>query len=111
MKKILENRIDKISQENFATVDDLINMTKLHAEENNDKFEQKILALVNEKLNNLENQSTSKENEDLKIAVTKLREENICLITNLSELENTNKQLKQHKISLEVENEKLKQRY
>ena len=108
MKKIIENRIDKIAQENFATVDDLVNMTKLHAEENNDKFEQKILALVNEKLINLENQSTSKENEDLNIAVTKLREENICLIANLSELENMNKQLKQHKISHEEENEKLK---
>ena len=89
-------------------MDDLVNMTKLHAEENNDKFEQKILALVNEKLINLENQSTSKENEDLNIAVTKLREENICLIANLSELENMNKQLKQHKISHEEENEKLK---
>jgi hypothetical protein len=47
---ILENRIDKIAQEKFATVDDLVNMSKLHAKENNDKFEQKIVALVNEKL-------------------------------------------------------------
>jgi hypothetical protein len=89
---ILENRIDKIAQEKFATVDDLVNMSKLHAKENNDKFEQKIVALVNEKLINLEKQSTSKENEDLKIAVTKLREEILCLITNLSELKNTYKQ-------------------
>ena len=89
---ILENRIDKIAQEKFATVDDLVNMSKLHVKENNDKFEQKIVALVNEKLINLEKQSTSKENEDLKIAVTKLREEKLCLITNLSELKNTYKQ-------------------
>lgn len=73
---IIENRIDKIAQEKFATVDDLVNMSKLHAKENNDKFEQNILALVNEKLIDLENQSTSKENGDLKIAVTKLIEEN-----------------------------------
>jgi len=40
-------------------VDDLVNISNLHAKENNDKFEQKILALINEKLINLENQSTS----------------------------------------------------
>jgi hypothetical protein len=40
-------------------VEDLVNMSKLHAKENNDKFEQKIVALVNEKLINLEKQSTS----------------------------------------------------
>lgn len=42
---ILDNRIDRIVQEKFATVDDLVNMSKLHAKENNDKFEQNILVL------------------------------------------------------------------